>query len=567
MKKSLHFSFVAILFSAVSSFAQELTEIKPYSSLAEASFMDNSFQTLTIPQPRESQITAAMNNGKDGQLEKSGLLIPVDVSLSTAGTWTTLTGGDRLWRVRLTAPNALALAPYFDEFFIPDGARLHVYNEDKSDLQGAFTSMNNHSSGVFATWYVKGSTMIMEYYEPAKVRGQGRIRMNELSYFFRGIQEIEDIRASAACEVDVNCSEGNNWQAQRDGVLRIMVKTNGVSGFCSGSIVNNTQQDCTPYILTAFHCGWDASAGVMSSTTEYNQYVFKYNYQKSGCGSGVVSGSSQQTGCAVKAWSNDQGGETGSDFMFVQLNASISANVNPFFCGWDANTTIPAGGVGIHHPAADVKKISTYTSSAASTKWGSAAPNGTHWRLTWAATANGNGVTEGGSSGSPLFRGTNGLIVGTLTGGGSCCTTNGCGTGTGLTAPDYYGKMAYHWTSNGTAANRQLKPWLDPASSGVMTLNGAYSPCNVGIPESSLENHFELYPNPSGGMINIALTSLNDNSIEVLIYNSFGQLVKAGKIAYGTTNYTIDLSGESKGMYYVVLRSGTEETSKKVVLY
>ncbi|MBX7095036.1 MAG: T9SS type A sorting domain-containing protein [Flavobacteriales bacterium] len=565
MKKSL---LLVAAFSLGLSFAhaQEQQELKPYSSIAINNELDTYFQSLSITKPTEAAITATMNNGKDGQLEKSGILIPCNISLKNSGTWTILPGGDRLWRIRITSSEAMGLAPYFDEFFIPDGARLHVYDEAKTSVQGAFTSMNNNETGEFATWYVPGEVMVMEYYEPLAVKGQGRIRMNELSYFFRGIEMPAEVRASDPCEVDVNCSEGANWTRQRDGVVRILVKTNGATGFCSGSIINNTQQDCTPYILTAFHCGWDDAAGVMSTTTEFNQYVFRYNYQKSGCGSGTVGANVSQTGCAIRAWSNDQGGATGSDFMFVELNANIASSVYPYFNGWDANTTAPAGGVGIHHPAGDVKKISTFTATAISTKWGSGAPNGTHWRFSWAATANGNGVTEGGSSGSPLFRGSNGLIVGTLTGGASCCTANGCGTGTSLTAPDYYGKMSYHWTSNGTAANRQLKPWLDPTNSGVLTLDGAYSPCSVSVPETSLDNIFEMYPNPTNGIINITLTNLMEQSITVNVYNAFGQLVRSEKIAYGKSNHNIDLSNEAKGIYFVELISGNKKSSKKIIL-
>jgi PKD repeat protein len=47
-----------------------------------------------------------------------------------------------------------------------------------------------------------------------------------------------------------------------------------------------------------------------------------------------------------------------------------------------------------------------------------------------------------------------------------------------LNSPDYYGKMSYHWTSNGTANNRRLKPWLDPTNSGLLVLTGSNDPCS-----------------------------------------------------------------------------------------
>jgi PKD repeat protein len=79
-----------------------------------------------------------------------------------------------------------------------------------------------------------------------------------------------------------------------------------------------------------------------------------------------------------------------------------------------------------------------------------------------------------------LFNGSQGYVIGTLTGGGSFCTNQ--------SAPDQYGKMAFHWTNNGTATNRQLKPWLDPTNSGVLQLAGSNDPCSVVVPTAPVAN-------------------------------------------------------------------------------
>ena len=128
-------------------------------------------------------------------------------------------------------------------------------------------------------------------------------------------------------------------------------------------------------------------------------------------------------------------------------------------------------GVGIHHPSADIKKISTYVTPVVSTSWNGTVFN-THWQILWAATGDGHGVTEPGSSGSPLFD-FNHHIVGTLTGGGSDCTTPNNN--------DLFGKFSYHWTNNGATANKRLKNWLDPNNTGVQTLDGMYGPCSATI--------------------------------------------------------------------------------------
>ena len=136
-----------------------------------------------------------------------------------------------------------------------------------------------------------------------------------------------------------------------------------------------------------------------------------------------------------------------------------------------------------------------------------------HWRLTWVATANGHGVTEGGSSGSPLFNYNNGnsRIVGTLTGGSSYCSAPN--------SPDIYGKMSYHWDQNTSTGNIKLKTFLDPNNSGVKILDGAYDPCNGTTPP----------PDPTGAC---AATSTNCS------YESINN-VQLGTInnTTGCTNY------------------------------
>ena len=47
-------------------------------------------------------------------------------------------------------------------------------------------------------------------------------------------------------------------------------------------------------------------------------------------------------------------------------------------------------------------KISTYTTTLGTGTWSGGISSG-HWTVRWAATTNGWGVTEGGSSGSPLL--------------------------------------------------------------------------------------------------------------------------------------------------------------------
>lgn len=398
---------------------------------------------------------------KDGRVPFIGYSIFTDLSLTNSGTWTDLPDGGRIWRLQIKAPSALALGIYYDKFYLPYGTKLFLYNEDKTQILGAYTYENNDESGMFANEMVYGDIVTLEYYEPGRVAGKPIIHINEVAYFYRGVPDRKNpswTEPSEPCEVNINCSPvGDNWQDEKRGVCRILLKIGSQYGYCTGSLVNNTNQDCTPYLLSAYHCYEGASAN------DLNQWIFYFNYEASGCTTPSTEPSSNtMTGCTLKATWSISGG---SDFLLVQLKQTVPNSYNVYMNGWNRNNSVQGPGVCIHHPAGSIKKISTYNTATTATYSGSLS-NG-HWKVTWVQNANGWGVTEGGSSGSPLFD-ANGLIVGTLTGGSSYCTAQ--------SSPDYYGKMYYHWDHTGSTSSNRLKDWLDPANTGVTTLNGKY--CN-----------------------------------------------------------------------------------------
>ena len=133
------------------------------------------------------------------------------------------------------------------------------------------------------------------------------------------------------------------------------------------------------------------------------------------------------TGCSSVSNSSSNGNVYNtSDFHLLELNSSPPFDYGVYAAGWDRSTSASSNGVGIHHPAGDIKKISKYNQSTSS---------GLDWRVRWVETENNrHGVTEGGSSGSPLLN-SNKRIVGDLSTGSSSCTfKNGY---------DFYGKFSY----------------------------------------------------------------------------------------------------------------------------
>lgn len=486
---------------------------------------------------------------KAGNYPRFAKHFDINVTMLNAGVWSELPNGDHVWRLTVKSPNALATDLFFDNFYIAPGASLNVYTPDHSQVSQTYTYEDNQGNELFSTEFLGGEEQTVEYYEPASVRGQGKLRVTQIAHQYRVLPMADP------CEVNVICSpEGDNWQDEKRGVVRIYVVEPAGAGYCTGTLINNTALDCKRYILTAFHCG------VNSTTTNFTAWKFYFNYEATTCGGGDAGSTANvMTGCTKKADSNDGGGNTGSDFLLVQMTSVAAPSwwANVYWNGWDKSNTAPVAGTEcIHHPAGTNKKLSVTTGTSTSTTWGGSVAN-THWRVYWGATANGHGVTEGGSSGSAIFN-ANSRIIGTLTGGGSYCTATG--------SPDSYGKMSYHWQSNGTTAAYRLKDWLDPGNTGVTFLDGGYSPCtSTGINDAAAESMFSVYPNPNNGSFTVNVKLENQSDIIIRVMNVLGQEVSSKMISNsmgGTFN--MDIATETNGIYFVEIKANGSTLVKKI---
>lgn len=551
MKKTIQFLSVAFSLSIFTLQAQENPGIQPYSY---SHSLNGTIPSIVMPAHDFSQdIKDAEAFEKLGNYPRFARHFDVNKTMLNSGIWNELPNGDRIWRLDLKSAGALSTDLFFNNFYLPEGATLHVYTPDHKQTSGSYTYLDNQGNGLFSTEFLSGDEQIIEYYEPAAVRGQGSLRITQMAHQYRVLAMAQD------CEVNIICSpEGDNWQDEKRGVVRVYVVEGSSAGYCSGTLMNNTALDCKRYILTAFHCGTSAS------TANFTSWKFYFNFEATTCGGGDGGTTTNvMTGCIKKADSNDGGGNTGSDFLLLEMTSTSSPSwwSNVYWNGWNNTNTAPAAGsIGIHHPNGDNKKISTTTGTGSSTSWGGSVAN-THWMIHWGGTTNGWGVTEGGSSGSPLFNSSS-QVIGTLTGGGSYCNSVVAG---GQNQPDAYGKLAHQWTSDGSTSQYQLKPWLDPAGTSTF-LNGSYSPCTTtGISAFDLENAIAVYPNPNDGQFSISLKLNKEGEVKIRVINILGQEVMAQSIenTLGGT-FNVDLSTNSNGIYFVEVKAGNTKTIKKI---
>jgi hypothetical protein len=397
-----------------------------------------------------------------------GKLIPVNYTPENAGAYTTFPGGERVWRLHLRAADAVAIMLYYKDFHIPEGGKLFIYSADKTQLLGAYTHNTHPTGGLFATEFVGGDELILEYLAPETGSEKPRIHISEIGYGYN-LSALETLcgdavslrrSSSGSCMVDINCEEGLAWQDEKRSVCYMTQKIGDANYMCTGSLINNTAEDLAPLILTALHCAYDKDR--IADESDLEQWQFYFHHEREGCGeTSPPAQSKTMTGCKMLVGT---GLKNGSDGMLLMLSRQIPETYNVYYNGWDRRNTPPLFGVSIHHPRGDYKKISTYDTPAKETTFNSTeftAARSAHWNVTFRQTANGHGVTESGSSGSPLYN-ENKQLVGTLTGGNSSCAS-----------PEdlnIYGKMSAHWDHSTTAA--RMSAWLDPVGTGAETLPG-----------------------------------------------------------------------------------------------
>jgi PKD repeat protein len=386
-------------------------------------------------------------------------MIHVNLCMDNSGTWDILATGEKIWRLKITSANAKGLYLIYDNFYLPKGSKLFLYSDDKKFVIGSFNETNNQPSRVFATEIIPGENCTLEYVASGDPNEKPSICISNVAYVYRGMAGItpafNQLERAGACEVNIRCSpEGDNWKDVRRSVAKVIMGNYE----CSGNLLNNTAQDFKNLFSIAFHCidGLENTAAT---------WVFYFNYEQTACSTfSTTLPTNTMTGAEIRAKIPlNQGG----DGVLLELNGVIPTSYNPYWAGWDRTNNLVAGGACIEHPAGDVKKIATNRDYWLTSTWYGidtlvGAP-GAHWRLLFAATPNGHGVTEGGASGSGIF-GPDERFRGSLSGGSSSCTL--------VNGSNLFGKLSYNWDKFGSTPDVQFKTWLDPINSGTTKING-----------------------------------------------------------------------------------------------
>lgn len=313
------------------------------------------------------------------------------------------------------------------------------------------------------------------------------------------------------CFPNAACKTDSLLKLISNSAVRIrMVMDEGI-GWCTGSFVNTTRNDKLPLVLTAYHCTFEY-------TPQYDLWRFDLQYKSDSC---VNPEAEPQffslTGCQLKASGQ------GSDFLLVLLNDAVPVNQKVTFAGWNRDeNALPDTLYLIHHPNADIRKIST------STKGAVIHPNQIGWSEGYTTPPNHHfsfKFTEGGhqpgSSGGPVFN-QEGLLIAQLHGGSMGCEDANHA---------FSGRLAKSW-NYGITAQARLKDWLDPDQTGVMTW-----PSIENIQKNQLMDIQGVVLDPAGRPVKNVEINITGSATQTMLSDSAGHFSLPGVTREG--HYTI----------------------------
>ena len=469
--------------------------------------------------------------------------VPVPARLTIDdGQWIAVAGG-RLWRAEVVSHTAHTARLFLSGIRLPAGQQMRLSSPGWADsVVGPIEGVGEYGDGTAWAMSMPTPRILVEWFVPAGQKAAvlpfaGADYYHGYRDIWAGTRMFEGGVAVGSCHLDPICFP--EWSNESNGTVRLIFS----GQLCSGQLTATTAGDETPYVSTANHC--------ISTQAAANSCQFNFFYRRNTCSASA----------AASAGSNVTGGDlvrthAASDCTLLMVRPTLPASV--YWVGWtSATTSTGTSSVGVHHPDGSYQRISFGTKNAGS--FGCGSPS-TNWSsLSWnPATQYGitsTGVTEGGSSGSAIYRTSDKKLYGVLTCGSSSCSAT--------QADDGYGRwdVAVNLSSTGFASS--LAAGTDDAledndtcATARTVAPGTYSSLVV----KRLDEDWYVLQVPNGGQLSMNMTFTHANgNINLSLQSACGGpilLNRAGLANNEVFTYT-NSSGADALLMRVYLASDT----------
>jgi hypothetical protein len=454
--------------------------------------------------------------------------IPVPVAIDMAhGEWIPVEGG-HVWRVIVSSANATTCRLHITGLNVPEGQEVRLSSPGWEDsVIGPIQGDGEFGTGEAWSMSLPTNEAMIEWFVPTGTKVTS-LPFAGVNYYhgYRQIWKLNEDEGGVAvgtCHLDPICFP--NWANESNGTIRLLF-----GGFvCSGQLTATTAADETPYVSTANHC--------ISTAAEANSCQFNFFYRRNTCAASAT----------AAAGTNVTGGDLlatqfASDCTLLMIRPTLPTTV--YWVGWlGTSVTTNTPSTGVHHPDGSYQRISFGVKNANGFNCGSPTTN---WSsLSWnPATQYGvttTGVTEGGSSGSAIYRDSDKKMYGVLTCGGSFCATP--------QADDGYGRWDIAVNSGGFGAflaagsDDNLEQNDTCATAVAITPGTAYTARVV----KRLDEDWYAIPVTPGASMSVNMTFTHANGdIDVQVFGACGGTVLADRNA-NTNNEVFSVTNSTSG--------------------
>lgn len=331
------------------------------------------------------------------------------------GYWAYPSDGRAVWAVQVHDAGAEAIRLYLTDVAWPAGTSVTVFNAYNPAEQQPVPAEGTQvwTPSIFS------DTVILEINVPQDAVGAASFALAAAGHIFEDIEAQFRAKQAGACNLDVSCYP--EYQDVADAVGWYTYARGSSLFSCTGALMADTDETTQiPYFMTANHC--------VRTTDQVGSMEVYWFFQTPVCDGEPpsIQALPRTVGATLLSTSTRN---LGTDHTLARLEGDLPAGVS--FLGWDG-IPAPVGTpvVGVHHPRSTFKRIAfgPVTDCDSQSQYVCPVTSLRFYEVTWT-----DGVTEPGSSGSPIVRAGTKEFLGALWGGFAACDATNMA--------DYYGRI------------------------------------------------------------------------------------------------------------------------------